>query len=639
MTVLSIKQKIVFTLSLFVLITAIIVGGLSLIVARGDIEARVVNSELPARIAKIALSIDNEISKMLVLSRQLAMDENLSLWLENGAEKSQEALLLEKLNRIVKNNQLSGASYANRSNAYYWNQGGFLRQLKNDKADGWFYAYRDSGKAQNVSIYSEPNSDKTDLYVNYQDLNGLGLAGTSKSFTEMAQMLASYRLEQSGFIYLVDQNGKVALHKDLANMANSTLSSLYGSGINLQLLKQNEFNHAEVELENTQTIVASSYIPSMGWYVIAQVPRNEVFSSLNNMTWQIGLATLITILASIVAAFLVSGNISRPINNLGDIFTQLGKGHADLNYRMDESGQPEIVTVARGYNQFIEKLNGLFEQVTASSSQLRQVANELRLHSEETLNNVQISDENTAHITETLSEVSTTINDVANNANLAAQVAESLDKNRLEISDVINTSRGDIEGLSNKINDVSKVITLLADNTITIADVLTNIEAISAQTNLLALNAAIEAARAGEQGRGFAVVADEVRSLAKRTADSTQEVQEIMEELKSTSNSASVEINHIIEQSKQTAESIGSADDILQKNAKDFEQIADVNRLVATATEEQSVSIVNINNNMSEISANSRQNMNTVQQVTEQTQNLTELAENLEQTLAQFTKN
>lgn len=633
----SIKQKIIVTLSMFVLITALLVGWLSISVARDDVQDRVMNSELPAIVTKISADIDGEIEVMLTLSRQIALDEFGNQWLSSGSPKADEAIILQKLNRIVRNNDLSGASFANRDTADYWNQLGFLRRLQDDAADGWFYAYRASGNTASVSIYTENNS-KTDLYVNYQDVNGLGLAGTSKSFDAVADMLSSFKIEETGFVYLVDGEGKVQLHKNRSLAGKATISSVFDSNTSRALLRKSAFNVVEVASEDGTKLLASSYIPNAGWYVIAEVPKEELFASLDAATVQIVIGTLIIIIASIAAAWFIAGTISRPIIKMGEVFTGLGQGNADLNFRMNESGQPEIRQVARGYNQFISKLSEMFSQVTTSSVKLRDVATSLRRYTDTTLESVRLSDENTAHISSTLNEVSVTISDVAQNANEAANIAGAVDANRIEISRVINMSKQDIVELASKIDDVSKVIESLANNTDTIATVLSNIEAISDQTNLLALNAAIEAARAGEQGRGFAVVAEEVRNLAKRTADSTKEVQEIMEELKQTSASATGEIGLIIDQSKQTADSIGEADNILQSNAKHFEEIADVNRLVATATEQQSVSIVDINQNMGEIKSNSQANMANVKAIADQTQGLNDLAERLDQLLKQFQK-
>lgn len=632
---LSIKQKIILTLTLFVVLTAVLISSLNVVVAKKDVHNRVMNSEIPAIVNNIASHIDSEIQNMLTLAKELALDEYATEWLKQGAPKSNEQTLINKLKRIQRTHNLSTASFANRKTADYWNQRGFLRKLQNDQSDGWFYRYRSSGNAKSISVYQEQNGD-VDLFVNYQNLNGLGLAGASKSFNDVVKMLAQYKIEQTGFVYLVDENGTTKLHKNKQLANDSSLASLYNKDVSQKLLQKNAFNIVIHEKNGESYIVASSSIPSVGWYAVAEVPYEDMFVSLDSAKHQTILWTVAVTIISIIVAWFVAGTISRPIQNIGQVFSQLGQGNADLSYRMTEQGQPEAVTIAEGYNQFISKLNDMFNQVTSSGEQLREVSNNLNQYADITLQSVKLSDANTAHISSTLNEVNITVNDIAQSASEAAGIANSLENNRSEISQVIESSTTEIKALTNKFGDIANVIRSLANNSETIASVLSNIEAISEQTNLLALNAAIEAARAGEQGRGFAVVADEVRTLAKRTADSTQEIQIIMDELKKTSASATAEISEIIDQSTQTAESISQADDILQNNRIHFEQISDMNRLIATATEEQSVSIDDINQNMADIKNNSQANIENVQKTLEQILSLNQLAEQLDLLLKKF---
>jgi methyl-accepting chemotaxis protein len=218
-------------------------------------------------------------------------------------------------------------------------------------------------------------------------------------------------------------------------------------------------------------------------------------------------------------------------------------------------------------------------------------------------------------------------------------VADQISTDGIVITEVIRSTQVDIKQLADKINDVAKVITSLTNNTETIAKVLETIQAISDQTNLLALNAAIEAARAGEQGRGFAVVAEEVRNLARRTADSTHEVQDIMEELKRTSGSATSEITLIIQQSKTTSNSISQAEKILLENQQHFAQISQTNKTVAAATNEQSVNIEAINMKMTDIRQSAQQNVQNVQKIADETLSLNQLAEKLDNLISLYQHN
>ena len=618
------------------MLTAVLVGTVSMLTAKSSIETRVLSTELPNTIQKIATQIDNNIVLMQTIARQIATDEHILKWLNAGQDKAGETLLLNKLRDIATANNLSAVSFADKKTANYWNQDGFLRQLQQDAADSWFFKYIASGQDYMVSVYRDPNTGKTDLFVNYQQRIGQGLSGTAKSFKSVVDMLASFRLEQSGFVYLVDDKGLVQLHNDNALAGKALIRQLYDYQAEQILLNKQVFNVVVTELDGVKTLLASEYIPSMNWFVVAQVPYNEMFASLNNATWHILMWSLLIALIACIAAWWVAGSITRPIYKLAEVFSQLGQGNADLAYRLPQNGQKEMALVAVGYNNFISKLEDLFNQIARSSQTLRQLATDLKSDADHSKISVKTSADNTRLISDSLDTVSNNVVQAAKNAGEVAQIAEQISDDSSVVSNVIHTTQSDIVQLAAKIHDVAQVITSLTSNTETIAKVLETIQAISDQTNLLALNAAIEAARAGEQGRGFAVVAEEVRNLARRTADSTQEVQAIMEQLKQTSTSATKEISLIIEQSKTTSVSISEAEKILQTNHQRFAHISQTNQTVAQATLEQSQHITSINRKMADIRHSADSNVQSVQKIADETLSLNKLAEQLDRIIALY---
>ena len=635
MTNISIKQKVTLALILFVLLTASLVGALSQWSARSIIEDRMLNKELPNTIKQINGEIDKEISTMRVIAQQIATDPFIKDWFAQGRSAEGEAHLLAKLSAISTSHNLSKTSFADRLSGHYWNQDGYLRQLKNDNVDGWFFAYRESGKASSVSIYAYPDSDQIDLFVNYQEVNGKGLAGIAKSFEDIVNLLSRFTLEETGFVYLVNQEGIIQLHKD-KSLVGTSINSIYSKNITNTMLDKSAFSLDEAQDNKVDVFVAASFIPSADWYVVVQVPQAEVFASLNETNVRMITWSLVVIIIAIFVALLIAKSITRPIDLLARLFLQLGQGKADIAYRIPESGQQELVNVAHGYNQFITKLEDVFLQVSKATLTLKQTAEALQDKANETITSSVSNDENSHHISTALSQISETVSDVAQNAIQASDIAGNIKDNSDSISQVIHSAKLEVEELGNKIHDVSNVINTLATNSETIAGALGVIQTISDQTNLLALNAAIEAARAGEHGRGFSVVADEVRTLASKTVESTAEIQAIMNILKDTSATASKEITQIIEQSESTSQSIAKAEDILQVSLTLTDQILDSNHLVATATEEQAFTINDINNNMSSITDVAKANMNNVQEIVDNAANLNQLAENLDNLIVQF---
>ena len=632
---LSIRNKIFISLISLVLLTAILIGTFGQLSARSVIEERMLGSEIPSTVQNVSAQINNEISEMLVISTQLATDSFILDWNANGRSKAGEAQLVQKLKDITQTFDLSAASFADRQSAMYWNQDGFLRQLKNDNIDGWFYAYRDSGKQTSASLYHYPNSNKIDVFINYQQLQGAGLSGIAKSFEAMAELLNSFKIEETGFVYLVDGNGVIQLHQN-KSLIGKSINEIYKTNVD-SLLNQTDFNLAE-GLFDQDLLVASSHIDSANWFVVAQVPRSEIFHAIDEARQQIMLTMLVIILIAFVLAYFITNSITQPIAQLATMFQELGRGQANISHRLPEKGQQEMIAVAKGYNQFVSKLEAVFVQVEENSQKLHDIAVKLNNDANTSINGSIASDENTQHISTALSQIGETVSEIAKNALEASDIANNIQTNESHVQQVIEQTDNDISNLAEKINDISTVIDSLTVNTETIANALSVIETISAQTNLLALNAAIEAARAGEHGRGFSVVADEVRNLAAQTATSTTQIQGIMETLQASSASASSEIEGVIEQSKHTSASIEKARQDLLKSVELTHKITDTSHVVATATEEQSITLTDINSNMDEFTSTAVDNREMVQKIADETQTLQGLSQDLDKLMAQFKK-
>ncbi|QUM85751.1 methyl-accepting chemotaxis protein [Moritella sp. 28] len=595
----SIKQKLIIAMISAVITATLLVGFVSQNLAKEVIETRLTNSELPAKLMQIRNQVDKEISSLQQAAQQVASNRFMLELLQTERTPAQEAQLVQVLNDVKSQYQLIDASFANRITGDYWNQNGFLRQL-NRQQDNWFFDFTNSSQQQSVSVFKESNGEMK-LFINYQQRNGQGMSGLSKSLDEMVDFINQFKLEQSGFVYLVDAAGMIRLHNDSALMGKTSLIQQYDSQVATSLLKKTAFNLAETTVSDHDTLIASSYIPSMDWYVIAELPTEEAFASLAQANNKIMLWTFVIALAFTFIAIWLGNNITRPIQRIAGVFSELGNGDGDLRQRIEIQGHDEIAQLSLGFNSFITKIHDSMQEVSRTGEALQEAAAEVAGQAQITLDNSHEQRDRTFLVVTAINEMGATVNEIANNASAAAVEAQNAETETrggqhvvTQASDVINQLAGDVD-------EVSQVIDSLANNTQAIGGILEVISSISAQTNLLALNAAIEAARAGEQGRGFAVVADEVRSLASRTDQSTNEIQIMIDNLQNEASSAVAAMLKSRELTTQGTIATTDTSTALVSIGERIGHISDMNTQVATATEEQSTVVNEINQNIVEI--------------------------------------
>nr|WP_277985595.1 methyl-accepting chemotaxis protein [Aliivibrio salmonicida] len=292
---------------------------------------------------------------------------------------------------------------------------------------------------------------------------------------------------------------------------------------------------------------------------------------------------------SFIGGLLISKSILNPINILTESVKRLSLGDADLATLLPENSVKELNLLTNNFNDFIQTLHQLISDVKATGVSVSVETSNIKKHSEEVQSIVDLQLNQTEQAATAMAEMTLTANEISKNASQAADSASSASNDAVSAQSIVHEASQSVTLLSNEINLSSEKLGALGDRVQGITSSLEVIQGIAEQTNLLALNAAIEAARAGEQGRGFAVVADEVRLLASRTQDSAVQIHGLIGTLKTGTDEAIKAMLSSQKLSSDTVDKATTANISIERIMASIQVIIDMNTLIATATEEQSL--------------------------------------------------
>jgi methyl-accepting chemotaxis protein len=602
-------------------------------------ERYLLDEALPANINAIRNDIGRTLAAPITATEGIAGNTLVHDWLNNGEDPQQAEAIGRYLSGVKTQQNALTTSIAVLDNGHYYSDAGLSRTLaRTTPADSWFYSLVDGSLDRRVELDIDKATGQPTLFINQRISAGtkvLGVAGLGYSLSSMSELIANFRFGERGEVYLVGNDGQVKIHPRTERNGRAALSELTGIDAARQLQAQ-AGQVVRFERDGEAFLAMAQPLEGLGWLLIAEVPEVEIFGEARRTLWTtslIGAAIGLFFLGIIV---LLARGLVRPIRQVTAALVEIGGGGGDLTRRLDESRADELGDLARGFNRFIGSLRSLIGDALNTSEQLRTAVGQVARVVDDTAVRSGRQHEMTDMVATAVHEMGLTVQEIARNANNAAQASQGARSEALQARQVVGESIGHIERMSGEIGQAAGSVTELAQQVASIDQVLAVIRSISEQTNLLALNAAIEAARAGDMGRGFAVVADEVRTLASRTQASTDEIQQMIQRLKSGAETA-VGAMHAgqaatgtgVHASQRTGQS-------LQAITEQVEAISDMNTQVAAATEEQSSVTEEITHNVQGIADLAQATAQDVQACRADCQALSQLAEDLGRQMGSF---
>ncbi|MCI8212068.1 chemotaxis protein [Pseudomonas sp. S25] len=373
-----------------------------------------------------------------------------------------------------------------------------------------------------------------------------------------------------------------------------------------------------------------------GWILGSGVYVDDVKAEFQQQTINAALFSLAIIAVMALLVILIARSIVRPLRDSVQAMANIASGESDLTRTLETQGNDEITQLARHFNAFTAKLRGVVTQLQASANGLEKASSDLGINAEQAQARSQQQSQQMELVATAVNEVTYGVQDVAKNAEHAANEMRDAESQAHQGQVNIDSSLRQIDHLSGTINQAVEVIRTLSSESTQIGGVLEVISSIAEQTNLLALNAAIEAARAGEQGRGFAVVADEVRLLAQRTQKSTAEIQGMIERLQTHSDAAVKVIADSSRSSQLTIEQANQAGQSLTSISQALRNLNSLNASIASATLQQSHVVEDINQNVTQAAQLSQSTAIAAEQSSGASAHLREMSEQLNGLLRQF---
>ncbi|MFL9626326.1 methyl-accepting chemotaxis protein [Aeromonas jandaei] len=465
----------------------------------------------------------------------------------------------------------------------------------------------------------------------------VGAVGANLALDKLIDEVLAMQVQGEGYAMLLDSSGLIVGHpnKELALKQIGELSPDLSAATFQQWGRENNELHAAT-LDGRDVLLAVQPVPGTDWLLAMVMYRDVLEAPLASLLWQlVGLTLLLMLVFSALLTAMFKylfADLGRVAGALHDI----AHGEGDLTVHIDTRSQDEVGQLARNFNQFVARLHGIVSRLRDVTVELAAQSRAQASGAHSRSQRVRQQQDEIVMVATAVTEMASATQEIAGNAEFAATTSGEAVKLAVAGQSQVGQSQRSITGLADEVADASQIINELDAHAQKISGILATISGIAEQTNLLALNAAIEAARAGEQGRGFAVVADEVRVLSRRTHDSTDEIQQMIETLQQTTRRAVGGMETSRQLAGTSVEDAESANQSLARINEAIGSISDMATQIAAAAEEQTSVTSEISRNTENIRHVSQELAEQANQEAVQAAELKALTERLEQEIGRF---
>ncbi|MCK5147492.1 methyl-accepting chemotaxis protein [bacterium] len=559
--------------------------------------------------------------------------------------------IVNYLDALVKDDgDIRSAFIASEKVSFYWdNENSIVDPDYNVSVRPWYIAMKEAGHpVWDVSVdYSSGNT-----FVNYrcpvfndagQFIGGCGVDVTLEKF---ATILESLNIFKTGKAFLLADDGLMLYHPRADWVINKSLSDFQEDGSQFKgmdaaanAVLSGEPGLTELVFEGEKRIWMYTPFKSMGWSLVLDVAASEINAPVKAALVNLLLVSGLGLVVLFVIIWSITHSIVTPIDRMVSLVEEIGEGEGDLTLRLELSGENELSRLGAGFNKFIEALHAIIAQVRDNASRVSTATNQLNMTASQMAAGIEEQSAQTSEVAAAVQQMTSAIVQNSEHALKTAEIASKATDKAKAGSTAMQAMKNDMELIVDSSGKTGEIIGNLSSRADQIGEIVQMINDIADQTNLLALNAAIEAARAGEQGRGFAVVADEVRKLAERTTKATKDIEETIRSIQIDTRDAEeaiVESTLLINRGKSATVETES---LLLEIVDSVQGAMDMVRQIASATEEMSVGAEEISRNVETINMVTRESAGGADEIRQTAESLSNETVALNGLVGRFTLN